>query len=211
MDIGWRPDGLTLINYHAHYSQGMEAMEIHELREKLEEMTKGIPTRHPERIGALKKAYPHEIAAQGNPNWIDTRTDCFLYAFKDKIAADLVGMIESLVEDNPDLFEKIGERLISEGFISLHEDRSPDDQVVVYFQEKHTKHFRKLVDDRVISKWGRGLVWKHRVFEVPISYGTQVMYSAGQIDEAVLRKVIADFQRKPISSAPPHQDDLTSG
>jgi len=186
-------------------------MALDELRKKLEEATTGIPTKHPERIAALKKIYPHEVAVQGNPNWIDTRTDCFMYVFRDRIAADFVGTFESLVEDNPDLFEKIGERLVLEGFISLHEDRSPDDQVVVYFHQKHIKHFGKLVEDRVISKWGRGLIWKHRVFEVPISYGTQVKYSEGQINEMVLRKTIADFQHQLRNSTSTRQDDITSG
>jgi hypothetical protein len=180
-------------------------MEIDGLRKKLEEATTGIPTRHPERIAALKKVYPHKIAVQGNPNWIDTRTDCFLYVFRDKIAADLVEMFESIVEDNPNLFKRIGERLISEGFINLHEDRSPDDEFVVYFHEKDIKHFGKLVEDRVVSKWGRGLVWKHSLFEVPLSYGKRVMYSMGQINETVLRKVVAEFQSQMKNQSSTHQ------
>lgn len=165
-----------------------------EFRNRLEEATTGIPTRHPDLIATLKEVYSHKIDIQGNPNFIDTRTDCFLYIFRDKIAADIVNVFEALVEDNPDLFERIGERFISEGFISLHEGRKPDDQIVVYFDHKDIKHFGKLVGDRVVSKWGRGLVWKHGLFEVPLSYGTRVMYSNGQVNENVLREIVSEFQ-----------------
>jgi len=78
----------------------------------------------------------------------------------------------------------------------LHEGRKSDDQIVVYFDNKNKiKHFGKLVEDRVVSKWGRGLVWKHRLFEVPLSYGIRVMYSNGKISENALRKIVFEFQK----------------
>jgi len=47
-------------------------------------------------------------------------------------------------------------------------------------------HFGKIEQDRIISKWGKGLIWEHPVFEVPLSYGHVVKYSNGIVNNEAL-------------------------
>ncbi|MFC1824881.1 hypothetical protein ACFL9T_19405 [Thermodesulfobacteriota bacterium] len=166
-------------------------MKLNEFRQKLEEATQqGFPGRHPERIAALKTDYPHHIEVQGNPNFI-SNDDCFLYVFKGQIPPDILKPFEHLIEEIPDLFEEIGHKLISKGFLSLHDERRPDDRIVIYFDGEIAKHFGRIDNDKIVSKWGKGLTWKHDLFEIPLSYGDRVKYSDGEIDSGVLKETIS--------------------
>ena len=49
-----------------------------------------------------------------------------------------------------------------------------DGDYVIYFQENVPTHAGKVQNDSVVSKWGSGHKWKHGVWEVPSSYGTDV-------------------------------------
>lgn len=52
----------------------------------------------------------------------------------------------------------------------------PDD-LVVYFNGDDFCHVGRLISPgRVLSKWGRGLLVVHGLWEVPTSYGTRVAY-----------------------------------
>ena len=115
-----------------------------------------------------------------------------MFVFKEKIPSELIEKIWGCSESssNPsDIFQM----LIENGFIEMHEVRKADDKIVIYFHENSAMHFGKIEQDKVVSKWGIGLVWEHPVFEVPFSYGNEVKYSNGKIDFKILKKVINDL------------------
>ncbi len=162
-------------------------MELNEFRKKLEQITQGcIPSKHPQCINSLLNEYSHSIIAQGNPNYMDGTTDCFMYVFKQKIPNSLMEKIYYISENSMNYFQE----LLDSGFIELHDTKSTDDTVTVYFDNSVAKHFGKIVNGEIISKWGKGLIWKHRVFEVPISYGNIVKYSNGKININILDKIL---------------------
>lgn len=81
----------------------------------------------------------------------------------------------------------------------MHTSRKANDEVVVYFKDGVPTHFGKLKNDLVISKWGIGLIWKHKLFEMPLSYGDTAKYSDGNIDIAALKQWICSrLEIKPL-------------
>ncbi len=172
-------------------------MNIVELRQKLDEATHGFPKKHIERIAALQSIYPHNISLNQNPAFFDS-DDCLLYAFKDILPSDLRKILVNLIMKNSGCFEDIGRGLISEGFISLHDEQKESDIIVVYFDGDVAKHYGRIERNRIVSKWGNGYAWKHDLFEVPLSYGDTIKFSNGEIDQGVFRMVIkAHSEPKP--------------
>ncbi len=170
-------------------------MDSYEFRKKLDEVTEGLPGKHVKGIENLKADHSHNIRIYDNPNFVDN-VDCFLFVFRDSIPSDLLNAFEDLAEDNKGQSEDIVNDLVLKGFISLHDDRRESDAIVVYFAGALAKHFGKIEDNRIVSKWGGvGHAWKHGPFEVPLSYGETVKFSNGQIDEHVLRKVLETYSR----------------
>ena len=43
--------------------------------------------------------------------------------------------------------------------------------IIIYYRDGDPKHAGKILDTRVTSKWGFGLLWEHGVWEIPLSYG----------------------------------------
>ena len=167
-------------------------IELNDFRKELDLATQGIPRKHPQSITALLEKYPHSISFKCNPNMMDSTSDCFLFVFEEDIPKELIGKIKDYSQnfsERSDVFQK----LLDNGFIELHNTRKTDDKVIVYFDKEIVTHFGKIENDKIISKWGVGLIWKHPVFEVPLSYGNAVMYSNGQIDIKVLEKILSDI------------------
>jgi len=165
-------------------------ISLKNFRKKIEEATQGIPKKHPENIASLLKDYPHSITLQSNPNFIDSTTDCFLFVFQSKIPDELVEKIENLYDDVSNSVNYF-HQLLDDGFTELHTSRKANDEVVVYFKDGVPAHFGKFENDLVISKWGIGLIWKHKLFEVPLSYGDIAKYSDGNIDIEALKRLLS--------------------
>ena len=50
---------------------------------------------------------------------------------------------------------------------------------VIYFENNEFKHIGKVhSDNRIISKWGTGLLWEHEIWEVPADYGNEKRFYA---------------------------------
>lgn len=66
--------------------------------------------------------------------------------------------------------------LYDEGALIERNDYAPG-CLVVYSLEGRFRHIGRAVDGgRVRSKWGIGNLYEHRLFEVPISYGTEIRF-----------------------------------
>lgn len=167
-------------------------MELDDFRKELEKATHGIPRRHPQSIGALLEIYPHSISLQCNPNMMDTKSDCFLFVFEEKLPKELIRKIKGFSQNTSERFD-IFQKLLNNGFIEFHTTRKTDDKVIIYFDGEIVTHFGKIENNKIISKWGEGLIWEHPVFEVPLSYGNTVKYSNGKVNNEVLEKLLYDI------------------
>jgi hypothetical protein len=164
--------------------------KLNDFRKELELATQGIPRKHPQLIADLKKKYTHSISLRSNPNMMDPTSDCFLFVFEEYIPEELVGKIR-VFSQNSSVRSNVFQNLLDNGFIELHDDRKTDDRIVVYFDKLIVTHFGKIERNKILSKWGAGLIWEHPVFEVPLSYGNAIRYSNGQIDIKVLEKILS--------------------
>ena len=176
-------------------------MSLNQLRLELDQATHGFPRKHIQRIEDLKKTYPHHIRHHGNPNIFES-DDCFLYAFRNILPDNLRDDFINLIDKESGALEEICRDLITEGFVSLHDEKRDDDKIVVYFNRDSVKHFGMIDGDRVVSKWGRGYTWKHDLFEVPLSYGYTVKFSNDNIDQDVFRRIIETHSKRSTQSSP---------
>ncbi len=122
---------------------------------------------HPEEI---QKLQPHSINLVEDVLF-SYPYNCFAFAFN---VVESEPIIRILKEDafnggrydvkfGPDFVKK----LISENFLT----KDKDGDIIIYFNEDLPLHGGKINNDRVVSKWGVGLLWNHGVWEVPTSYG----------------------------------------
>jgi hypothetical protein len=165
-------------------------MNLKNFRKKIEEATQGNPQKHPENIASLLKYYPHSITLQSNPISRDPTIDCFLFVFQGKLPNELVEKIEKFYDDTSNVADYF-HQLLDDEFIEMHTSRKANDEVVVYFKDGVPAHFGRLENDLVISKWGIGLIWKHKLFELPLSYGDTAKYSDGNIDIEALKRLLS--------------------
>jgi hypothetical protein len=65
------------------------------------------------------------------------------------------------------------DQLVQKGLL-VELAKQEDDDILIYFRDGWPRHAGKTKGEMVISKWGLGHVWRHGVFEVPASYGSEV-------------------------------------
>lgn len=54
-------------------------------------------------------------------------------------------------------------------------EESDSEGVIIYFSNEYKPiHAGRFNNNRVLSKWGTGLVFNHEMFEAPISYGDNI-------------------------------------
>lgn len=129
---------------------------------------------------------------------VDNRMESFLFVFEDTIPKDIWDRILGLSPvESQDLIAKS----LSEGLLTLHDEREDKDRLAVYFRGAIPSHFGKIHGDKIRSKWGQGPAWNHGLWEIPHSYGDRVKYSTGDIDYSVLKKVIERLEARIRKSA----------
>lgn len=176
------------------------AIDLKKFREILEIETKKFPRKHPKILEALMKKYPHRIKIISDYLTVDYRKDCFLFAFQDVIPEGLMNKMEVLLDKELVTIEQVAEDLIDNGAIKWHDGRQEEDRVIIYFKDDKPVHFGindPAADGMVISKWGIAHVWRHPVFEAPISYGDKVKYSNGKIDKCILGHTLSKYETSP--------------
>ena len=88
-------------------------MDINEFRQRLDDVTKeSIPSNHKQLIDSLKGDYPHNIILASPFMGGD---DCFFYVFREKIPDDVLKSLSNIIEDKPDIFKEIGDKLMVQG------------------------------------------------------------------------------------------------
>jgi|GEM_PF-3266741 len=122
----------------------------------------------------------------------------FRFAFEDEIPDEIWRQIDRLPTR---LHRELLITSLSQGILPVHDEQAAGDKFVVYLDGDTPKHFGRLEGNKVMSKWGRGRVLNHGLWEVPLTYGSKVKYSSGEIDCATLKKVIEGFRDYARTSA----------
>ncbi|MCK4829720.1 hypothetical protein KA005_79080, partial [bacterium] len=80
--------------------------------------------------------------------------------------------------------------LIQKGILSeIQAEEAKDKDIVVYINIVEPQHAGKIDGQKIISKWGMtGALWKHDIFEVPISYGNDIKYYSDILAEKITQE-----------------------
>lgn len=116
----------------------------------------------------LQKEFNHHIKLQRKINCKnDKKYNCFMYALDVSHSEE----IKSILQSNEDIAfgTKFIQRLVNSGILP----RSQSGSIIVYFEDNKPVHAGKFShgNKRVISKWGKGHLWEHEIFEIPFTYG----------------------------------------
>ncbi len=150
------------------------------LRQRLDQITAGSQdrvTQHPDLVVELRSAHAHTIDVAQDDAVAELHLDrynCFEYAFGlagSQTVIRIASALASVYACGDFVSFLIGNHLSEiPAADALHGD------VVVYFAGPIVSHAGKAVSGQVVSKWGTGHLWKHRVFEVPARYGDCVRF-----------------------------------
>jgi hypothetical protein len=130
-------------------------------------------------IAALMLRFGHDIRleAEAIPN--DARSwkyTCFQHAFELVDPPKLIVKIANLnreIYPNAEFVTFLATNVLS---AVVPPDQVADDDVVVYSSEGKPMHAGRCRSGRVVSKWGSMHLWQHRLFEVPLRYGSTVHF-----------------------------------
>ena len=87
--------------------------------------------------------------------------------------------LRNITKDNPDVYPKseFVSYLMEQFMNEIDPSEASDGDIVIYFCNKKPKHAGKFHSGYIISKWGiQSHLWRHGLYEVPISYGNEVRF-----------------------------------
>ena len=129
-------------------------------------------------VEALKPKYMHSLL-RVDLEVQDDRYTCAVYAF------DLIDDPTYLEIATYGLCKTFAGRefveyvLENELLTELGDTSQGAGDLAIYFENNEFRHVGRVnIHNRIISKWGKGLLWEHEIWEVPVSYGNEVYFYA---------------------------------
>ncbi len=162
------------------------------LRVALDCITEGTPaTGQPEKFAKLSVAFPHSLevaSSKISPAYPIDSYNCFEFAL------GIVGRREvCLIPESTGGSTKCDgtfiASLVQSTFVPV--TSAMDHDLVIYSDAHNYTHAGLVHGDRVLSKWGTGLLWLHGTLEVPASFGNTISYYRAVDPEEVLVKFLA--------------------
>ena len=160
----------------------MNMIDTRKLRILLAQITAEDISRHARLLEKLKTTSGHSIRlVQTDPDqqFHLKEFNCFEYALNLVYSVEYAGICD--FEEG--MFRPIGANdefaiyLLDNKIISeIPESKAASSDLLMYFKDGKPTHAGKLNRSMVISKWGKGLLLEHEVFEVPAVYGENVRY-----------------------------------
>ena len=155
----------------------IRSISLSMLRQELEKIT-NIPDviQHPRLLNELMTSYPHTIRILESHYKIDRYT-CLMHVFE---FTEKPGYIAIATFGDESIYAKpeFAHWLIDKGvLIEIPKDEACKDDIVFYFDKDGFKHAGLLNEDgRVVSKWGKGHLYEHKLLEVPEFYGYDIRF-----------------------------------
>jgi len=152
--------GFVFLNYHLSMNQ-------QELRNQLQDITLNHPSIHQRLLRERVQNHSLKVVSGfGN----DLSYNCVMYALNlqnDQRYLDLRIALPGHIHADT----KFLKFLIDQGFLV----ESEKGQLIIYFEGDVIKHIGKLSShNRVVSKWGIGLLYDHELFDIPVDYGCSI-------------------------------------
>jgi hypothetical protein len=162
-----------------------------QLRVVLECLTSSTPAvEQPQLIAKLPPAFPHSIIPAPPllaPVHPIASYNCFMFAFglAGREEVHLIRVPFSSTYCNGEFAAYLAE-------LTLVPVASPaDNDLVLYHDGQQYAHAGLVYGDRVLSKWGTGLLWLHGTHEVPTSCGSTISYYRAVNPEEALAAFLA--------------------
>lgn len=130
-------------------------------------------------IAALTSRFGHDIRleAEAIPNdFRSWKYTCFQHAFE---LVDPPKLIVKIANFNRDIYPNAEfVTFLTTNVLSavVPPDQVAEGDLVIYSSEGKPKHTGRCRSGRVVSKWGWMHLWRHRLFEVPVRYGSTVHF-----------------------------------
>jgi hypothetical protein len=150
------------------------------LRQRLLEIVNTLPLlEHAAQIENLRCATRHNIVVKDSPHPIERYT-CAVHAFslvENPTYVEIASFGLGSTYAGPEFIAYLLEQELlshrAEGEVTEHD-------LIFYFERGVFRHVGRLVaPTRVLSKWGKGLLYEHDTWEVPENYGNEVRYFVG--------------------------------
>ncbi len=129
-------------------------------------------------IAALLPQFDHDIRLEIEALPSDSHTwkyTCFQHAFDLVDPPPIVVRIANFnraIYPNAEFVTFLASNLLS----TVFPEQVAEGDVVVYSSNGIPNHAGKCCSGRVVSKWGQMHLWRHRLFEVPLRYGSVVQF-----------------------------------
>lgn len=156
--------------------------EVRVLRKKLDKISELDLFNQIDFIDDLKKDFSHSInlihffSKKKSPD----QYNCFTYAFDLKEEKKIGNIKQNKINWNNLVLQMIENKIII---------KDPKGSLIIYFKKSIPKHAGRLIDENmVVSKWGCGHLWQHKILEVLASYGEPVSYKV--VDPSEILKII---------------------
>jgi hypothetical protein len=160
-----------------------------------------VPLReHIARIGHLASETPHQI--QALPTTLGAGVNCFAYAFGLFDRPDYIRIATAEQRAGGSRFfanSRFAEHLVSVGAVAPVCGRDVrDGDIALYGDRPRPLHAARIAGDGwLISKWGLGHLYRHRLWEVPARYGHTVRFVRQIGQHAPLREFHAFLKATP--------------
>lgn len=152
-----------------------------DLRKRLQEITdtyvEGKSGEQPRLVSDLAKIHPHsirllELKDPENPKSL--RFNCHEYAFglRNSSKVEKISFTYQDIFPGPDYVTWLIARVLTE--INFREVQNED--VIIYFSASGVTHSGIWRDMKITSKWGECHLWEHGVYEVPLCYGSDLLF-----------------------------------
>lgn len=155
---------------------GFMSTSSDDLRQRLRYMCKRIPVpEQPQYLELLRPTYSHTITLVEQPPSanIDLRDyTCFAFALGLVSSTSWPTFAAELFAINTNFVET----LVNEGILVRVPETEASDNDIVLYLDPRPKHAGLKRGDRVLSKWGRGWLCEHGLFEVAAQLGDVVEY-----------------------------------
>lgn len=153
------------------------------LRRRLGEITKQDISDHNRLLEELQGEIEHsvsEVLLNANDLSITTDYNCFEFAlglvYSDSY--ELVLAHQRGWKITPVGGDKVFAKYLLENqkLNEIDFENIKDGDLVIYFDSQEPVHAGEVTDNRIISKWGKGLLLSHEIAEAPDSYGSEVKF-----------------------------------
>jgi len=166
-----------------------------ELRQALDKISNDENiNKHYPKIKNIRKKYKHKIDLIDRPPCWPNNYNCYEYCLsvhnnQKYIGTDGLKSKLCSIGDNDIFINSEFIQYLIDKKILIKDTKGP---IVIYFSDKKVKHGGILKNSHVVSKWGKGNLYEHGIFEIPEQYGNS-WKTFKKVEESLVIKCFKDY------------------